>query len=151
MSAAPGRPKPAHPVGGPGAVRGDPGVASSCCAQLSSNELSVLEGVFWLHGPSYGVLASTLNFSKTRANAVVAGRTEQGWLDEVGPRASSSSSAAGATSSRCEGLRTRHEGDGAGLLLPRFAVLKMKPPRSLCSLPPSGALASFGGPGRRPD
>ena len=58
-------------------------------AQLSANELSVLEGVFWLHGPSRDVLASTLNSSRTRANAVVAGLIEQGWLDEVGPRASS--------------------------------------------------------------
>ena len=152
MSAAPGRPKPAHPLGGAaGAVRGDLGVALSRWAQLPSNELSVLEGVFWLHGPSRDVLSSTLNFSKTRANAVVAGLTEQAWLDEVGPRASSSSSAARATSSRCEGLRPRHEGDGEGLLLPGFAVLKMKPPRSLRSLPPAGALASFWGPGRRPD
>ena len=120
-------------------------------AQLSSNELNVLEGLFWSHGRSRDVLASALNFSKTRANAVVAGRIEQGWLDEVGPRASSSSSAARATSSRCEGLRPRHEGDGAGLQLPEFTVLKMKPPRSLRSLPPAGALASFWGPGRRPD
>jgi glucokinase-like ROK family protein len=58
-------------------------------AQLSANELSVLEGVFWLHGPSREALSSKLNFSKTRANAVVAGLIEQGWLDEVGPRASS--------------------------------------------------------------
>jgi glucokinase-like ROK family protein len=58
-------------------------------AQLSANELSVLEGVFWLHGPSREALSSRLNFSKTRANAVVAGLIEQGWLDEVGPRASS--------------------------------------------------------------
>ena len=58
-------------------------------AQLSDNELSVLEGVFWLHGPSREALSSRLNFSKTRANAVVAGLIEQGWLDEVGQRASS--------------------------------------------------------------
>jgi glucokinase-like ROK family protein len=58
-------------------------------AQLSVNELSVLEGVFWLHGPSREALSSRLNFSKTRANAVVAGLIEQGWLDEVGQRASS--------------------------------------------------------------
>ena len=58
-------------------------------AQLSANELSVLEGVFWLHGPSREALSSRLNFSKTRANAVVAGLIEQGWLDEVGQRASS--------------------------------------------------------------
>lgn len=56
---------------------------------LSAKELSVLEGVFWSHGPSRDALSSQLNFSKTRANAVVAGLIEQGWLDEVGQRASS--------------------------------------------------------------
>lgn len=58
-------------------------------AQLSANELSVLEGVFWSHGPSREVLSSHLDFSKTRANAVVAGLIEQGWLDQVGQLASS--------------------------------------------------------------
>ena len=58
-------------------------------AQLSANELSVLEGVFWSHGPSREALSSHLQFSKTRANAVVAGLIEQGWLDEIGLRASS--------------------------------------------------------------
>ena len=58
-------------------------------AQLSANELNVLEGVFWSHGPSHEALSSQLNFSKTRANAVVAGLVEAGWLDEVGLRASS--------------------------------------------------------------
>ena len=53
-------------------------------AQLSDNELSVLEGVFWLHGPSRDVLSSHLSFSKTRANAVVAGLVDKGWLDVVG-------------------------------------------------------------------
>jgi glucokinase-like ROK family protein len=56
---------------------------------LSAKELSVLEGVFWSHGPSREALSSQLNFSKTRANSVVAGLIEQGWLDEVGQRASS--------------------------------------------------------------
>ena len=58
-------------------------------APLSANELSVLEGVFWSHGPSRDALSSQLQFSKTRANAVVAGLIEQGWLDEIGLRASS--------------------------------------------------------------
>ena len=58
-------------------------------AQLSANELSVLEGVFWSHGPSREALSSHLDFSKTRVNAVVAGLIEQGWLDEVGLLASS--------------------------------------------------------------
>src|SRR5262245_11484254 len=57
-------------------------------AQLSAQELNVLEGVFWAHGPSRDALASRLALSKTRANALVAGLIEQGWLDEVGPRAS---------------------------------------------------------------
>ncbi|MES2992117.1 MAG: ROK family protein [Pseudomonadota bacterium] len=57
--------------------------------QLSANERSVLEGVFWAHGPSREALSARLAFSKTRANALVAGLIEQGWLDEVGLRASS--------------------------------------------------------------
>jgi len=57
--------------------------------QLSAPEASVLEAVFWAHGPSREGLSAQLNFSKTRANAIVAGLIEQGWLDEVGPRASS--------------------------------------------------------------
>jgi len=57
--------------------------------QLSAHELSVLEAVFWLHGPSRDALSAQLAMSKTRANALVAGLIEQGWLDEVGPRASS--------------------------------------------------------------
>jgi glucokinase-like ROK family protein len=58
-------------------------------AQLSAKELSVLEGVLWSHGPSRDALSSHLEFSKTRANAVVAGLLEQGWLDQVGLRESS--------------------------------------------------------------
>lgn len=53
-------------------------------AQLSDNEQSVLEGVFWVHGPSRDVLSSHLSFSKTRANAVVARLVDKGWLDVVG-------------------------------------------------------------------
>ncbi|MDY0743899.1 ROK family protein [Paucibacter sp. R3-3] len=56
---------------------------------LSATELAVLEGVMWSHGPSRDALCSHLNSSKTRANALVAGLIEQGWLDEIGPRASS--------------------------------------------------------------
>jgi glucokinase-like ROK family protein len=58
-------------------------------AQLSTNELSVLEGVFWLHGPSRDVLSQRLALSRTHANAVVAGMLEQGWLDRGGQRESS--------------------------------------------------------------
>lgn len=56
---------------------------------LTGPELRVLEGVFWSHGASRDGVAGALGFSKTRANAVVAGLVENGWLDEVGPRASS--------------------------------------------------------------
>lgn len=62
---------------------------SSRWAPLSAQELSVLEGVFWAHGPSREGLSAQLNLSKTRANAIVAGLIEAGWLDEIGPRASS--------------------------------------------------------------
>jgi glucokinase-like ROK family protein len=58
-------------------------------AQLSSNELSVLEGIFWLHGPSRDALSQRLALSRTHANAVVAGMLEQGWLDRSGQRESS--------------------------------------------------------------
>ncbi|HEY4066095.1 MAG TPA: ROK family protein [Burkholderiaceae bacterium] len=58
-------------------------------ATLSANEQSALEGVFWSHGPSREALAERLGYSKTRSNAVVAGLIEQGWLDEIGARASS--------------------------------------------------------------
>ena len=64
-------------------------MSRSKLAPPSANELSVLEGVLWQHGPSRDVLASHMSFSKTRANALVAGLIEQGWLDEVGPQASS--------------------------------------------------------------
>src|SRR5471030_1673223 len=58
-------------------------------AQLSTNELSVLEGVFWLHGPSRDALSQRLSFSRTHANSVIAGLIEQGWLDKTGQRESS--------------------------------------------------------------
>lgn len=58
-------------------------------AQLSTNELSVLEGVFWLHGPSRDALSQRLAFSRTHANSVIAGMLEAGWLDRSGQRESS--------------------------------------------------------------
>jgi len=58
-------------------------------AQLSTNELSVLEGVFWLHGPSREALSQRLALSRTHANSVVAGMLDQGWLDRSGQRESS--------------------------------------------------------------
>jgi len=64
-------------------------VRSMRAPALSATELAVLEGVMWQHGPSRDALCSHLNSSKTRANALVAGLIEQGWLDEIGPRASS--------------------------------------------------------------
>jgi hypothetical protein len=56
--------------------------------QLSSNELSVLEGVFWLHGPSRDALSQRLALLRTHANATIAGMLEQGWLDRAGQRES---------------------------------------------------------------
>ena len=58
-------------------------------AGLSTNELSVLEGVFWLHGPSRDALSHRLAFSRTHVNAVIAGMLEEGWLDRAGQRESS--------------------------------------------------------------
>jgi glucokinase-like ROK family protein len=58
-------------------------------ARLTTNELSVLEGVFWLHGPSRDALSQHLSLSRTHANAVIAGMLEAGWLDRSGQRESS--------------------------------------------------------------
>jgi len=58
-------------------------------ARLSTNELSVLEGVFWLHGPSRDALSQHMAFSRTHANAVIAGMLDEGWLDRSGQRESS--------------------------------------------------------------
>jgi predicted NBD/HSP70 family sugar kinase len=55
----------------------------------SANELSALEGVFWLHGPSRHALSRRLSLSRTHANAVIAGLMEQGWLEKSGERESS--------------------------------------------------------------
>jgi glucokinase-like ROK family protein len=57
--------------------------------QLSDNELSVLEAVFWSHGPSRDVLSQRLALSRTHANNVVAGLLDSGWLDKAGQRESS--------------------------------------------------------------
>ena len=58
-------------------------------AGLNAIELNVLEGVFWLHGPSRDALSHRLAFSRTHVNAVIAGMLEQGWLDRSGQRESS--------------------------------------------------------------
>jgi len=55
-------------------------------AQLTANELNVLESIFWQHGPSRDVLAQQLALSRTHSNAVVAGLLEQGWIDKSGMR-----------------------------------------------------------------
>jgi predicted NBD/HSP70 family sugar kinase len=55
-------------------------------AQLSSNELNVLDSIFWQHGPSRDVLSQQLELSRTHSNAVVAGLLEQGWIDKSGQR-----------------------------------------------------------------
>ena len=43
-------------------------------AQLSANQQSVLEGVFWSRGPARDALSSRLEFSKTRTNQSVCPR-----------------------------------------------------------------------------
>jgi glucokinase-like ROK family protein len=58
-------------------------------ARLSANELSALEAVFWLHGPSRDALSRRLAFSRTHANAVVAGLIDERWLEKSGERESS--------------------------------------------------------------
>ena len=53
---------------------------------LSAKELSVLEGVFWSHGPSRDALSVAARASRRPARMRWSpGLIEQGWLDEVGP------------------------------------------------------------------
>jgi predicted NBD/HSP70 family sugar kinase len=58
-------------------------------ARLSDNQLSVLESVFWLHGPSRDALSQRLAFSRTHGNSLVAGLLEEGWLEKSGQQESS--------------------------------------------------------------
>ena len=74
---------------------------------LSGSELTVLDSVFWCGGLSRDALANRAAFSKTRANATVAGLLDQGLLEEAGLQSSSGGR-------RPETLRLHH---GLGVLL----------------------------------
>ncbi len=76
-------------------------------AELSGSELTVLDNVFWCGGLSRDALANRASFSKTRANATVAGLLDQGLLEEAGLQSSSGGR-------RPETLRLHH---GLGVLL----------------------------------
>jgi len=76
-------------------------------ADLSRSELTVLDSVFWCGGLSRDAVANRAAFSKTRANATVAGLLEQGLLEEAGLQVSSGGR-------RPETLRLHH---GLGVLL----------------------------------
>jgi glucokinase-like ROK family protein len=54
--------------------------------QLSANEMTLLDHVFWSSRISRDALASGSSFSKSRANAAVAGMLEQGVLEPTGER-----------------------------------------------------------------
>ena len=56
---------------------------------LSSDEMSLLQSVFWTAGNSRHGLARHLDFSKSKANALVAGLLDQGMLTETGLQDSS--------------------------------------------------------------
>lgn len=51
---------------------------------LSANEVTLLDHVFWSSGISREALAANSSFSKSRANAAVAGMLEQGVLEQTG-------------------------------------------------------------------
>lgn len=57
--------------------------------QLTPAEMDVLQTVFWSVGSSRHGLASRLDCSKSKANALAAGLIEQGLLEETGLQASS--------------------------------------------------------------
>jgi len=52
--------------------------------ELSTNEMTLLDHVFWSSGISREALAASSSFSKSRANAAVAGMLEQGVLEQTG-------------------------------------------------------------------
>ena len=52
--------------------------------ELSANEMTLLDHVFWASGISREALAVSSAFSKSRANAAVAGMLEQGVLEQTG-------------------------------------------------------------------
>src|SRR6476660_4658570 len=57
--------------------------------QLSASEMEVLQTVFWSSSSSRHALASQLDCSRSKANALAAGLIEQGLLVEAGLQASS--------------------------------------------------------------
>jgi glucokinase-like ROK family protein len=63
--------------------------------QLSANEMTLLDHVFWSSRISREALASGSSFSKSRANAAVAGMLEQGVLEPTGERKSTGGRRAG--------------------------------------------------------
>src|SRR2546423_13588794 len=52
--------------------------------ELSAKEMTLLDHVFWSSGISREALAMSSAFSKSRANAAVAGMLEQGVLEQTG-------------------------------------------------------------------
>jgi glucokinase-like ROK family protein len=56
--------------------------------ELSANEMTLLDRVFWSSGISREALAVSSSFSKSRANAAVAGMLEQGVLEQTGEQVS---------------------------------------------------------------
>ena len=52
--------------------------------ELSANEMTLIDHVFWSSGISREALAVSSSFSKSRANAAVAGMLEQGVLEQTG-------------------------------------------------------------------
>lgn len=51
---------------------------------LSTDELALLEAAFWAGGVARHALADTLQFSRSKTNALAAGLLDQGLLDEAG-------------------------------------------------------------------
>ena len=56
---------------------------------LSAPEMQLLQTTFWSAGGSRHGMAERLGFSRSKANALIAGLLDQGLLAEAGPRASS--------------------------------------------------------------
>ena len=57
-------------------------------ANLTRRERQLLEGAFWSDGCSRQGLATTLGFSRSKANGLVSELVEQGLIEEVGQRPS---------------------------------------------------------------
>lgn len=74
---------------------------------LSTPEMQLLQTTFWSAGGSRHGMAERLGFSRSKANALIAGLLDQGLLAETGPRASSGGR-------RAEHLRLH---DGLGVLV----------------------------------